>query len=157
MAPLSRIGTIDNTHNLLLTRNRHFLPWTWYKISNVKKLAQKQYSENTWHVNTTMPNICIFFRLYLYFLNIVLYFFSSTPVLTFSIDVVFILSIFQFFVHLTYFVVAILVKFYCFTNLFVPSLEVKSMVPGWWPPERVSIVDGPYWFNRLWINFLWHF
>ena len=37
----------------------------------------------------------IIFRLYLYFLNNVLYF-SSTPVLTFSIDVVFILSIWKY-------------------------------------------------------------
>ena len=35
----------------------------------------------------------IIFRLYLYFFNNVLYFLSSTPVLTVFIDVVFILSI----------------------------------------------------------------
>ena len=35
----------------------------------------------------------------------------------------------QFFKHLTSFIVAILVKFYCITGLFVPHLEAKSAVP----------------------------
>ena len=49
--------------------------------------------------------------------------------------------IFHFSIHLTIFVVAILVKFYCFTNPFVPNLEAKSVIPelttrdikySWW-------------------------
>ena len=37
---------------------------------------------------------------------------------------------FQLFIHLTRFVVDILVKFYCFPSQFVPNLEAKSVVPG---------------------------
>ena len=37
--------------------------------------------------------------------------------------------IFQFFIHITRFVVTILVKFYRFTSPLVPDLEAKSVVP----------------------------
>ena len=37
--------------------------------------------------------------------------------------------IFQFFIHITSFVVAILVKFNCFTSPFVSNFEAKSVVP----------------------------
>ena len=39
-------------------------------------------------------------------------------------------TIFQFFMHLTRFVVAILVKSYCFTSPSVPRLEAKSVIPS---------------------------
>ena len=52
--------------------------------------------------------------------------------------------IFKYFMHLTSFVVAILVKFYCFTS---PYLD-PTLRPNWWfqswPPEIFSIADGPY-------------
>ena len=44
-----------------------------------------------WHMQFYVLIHQIIFRLYLYFLNNLLHFFSSTPVLTFSIDVVLIL------------------------------------------------------------------
>ena len=38
--------------------------------------------------------------------------------------------IFQFSIHITSVVLAILAKFYCFTSPFVPNLEAKSVVPA---------------------------
>ena len=54
--------------------------------------------------------------------------------------------IFQFFVQLTSFAVAILVAFYCFTTPIVPSVEEWFQS---WPPKRVSIADDPYWNSQF--------
>ena len=51
--------------------------------------------------------------------------------------------IFWYFMHLTSFVITILVKSYCFASLFVPILRPNQCLQGW-PPEIVSIADGPY-------------
>ena len=55
--------------------------------------------------------------------------------------------IFQFFMHLTSFVVAILVKLHCFTSPFVHNLRPNQWFQSW-SPERVGIADGPYWQNN---------
>ena len=88
--------------------------------------------------------------------------------------------IFQFFIDLDSFVVAVLVKFYCFTSQFVPNLEAKSVVPElatryimhcWWPSlsgtkttakhnkaRALYIIPGKYctlWKHRSWGHVLY--
>ena len=60
--------------------------------------------------------------------------------------------IFQFFVHLISFVVAVLVKFYCFTSLFVPYLEAKSVVP-----ELATRDSEHCWWSSLFGHSCYHF
>ena len=50
---------------------------------------------------------------------------------------------------LTSFVVAILIKFYCFTSSFLPKLEAKSAVPELTTRDSKNIADGSY-LSKLW-------
>ena len=57
---------------------------------------------------------------------------------------------FQLFIHLTSFVVAISIKFYCFISPFLPSLEAKSMVP-----ELTTRGSDHCWWSLLHVVFLY--
>ena len=85
-------------------RNHQSVPRTGYKIVFRQwKINENQYIISTFTHKSYDANIC--------HVNII------KPI------------IFQLFVHLTSFVVYILIKFYCFASRFVPNLEAKSMVP----------------------------
>ena len=55
--------------------------------------------------------------------------------------------VFHFFIHVTSFVAAILVKFYYVMSQFVPKLDAKSVVLEFTGRGIMSIADGSYWHS----------